>query len=119
MAKPPAYKSVHRGFNACFQQLLNYYTLQQMVEANIVKPLVILASCANNGGYYFPNVLNVYSGGSSDSGNYPSLLVYFMLNSGHKITGAKWSMANVGGGDINFGWNVFYAPVSEFRMTLS
>ena len=64
-----------------------YYTLEEMVARGFIKPIVIIASNASNGSYYFPNVLNLYSGGNTGTGSYAAALIVFTLNKGHKITG--------------------------------
>lgn len=68
----------------------SYKTLSEMVEQGICKPLVLLSSNATYGDYYFPNALNLYTGGQTSSGSYPQLRAMFMFNEGHMLSGMQY-----------------------------
>lgn len=66
-----------------------FYNLKEMMETGIIKPLVVMCSCASNGRYYWDNCFNLYTGGTTNSGNYPHFQTAFILNKGYKITRVK------------------------------
>lgn len=94
-------------------------TLKQMVDNGICKPLIILSSFTANGNYYFPNALNLYSGGQTDSGNYPDLRVIFMLNEGHTVTGFSYYASTAGNSTYKDGVNIAMSfDINDLRFTI-
>ena len=65
-------------------------TLQEMIDAGACKPLVLFTSNGYDGTYYFGNAFNLFGGGQTDSGNYPGLRIFFMLNDGFTLSGISF-----------------------------
>jgi len=118
------YGSLTTGINiGAIKYCINgtYYTPQQMVSNNIVKPLVLIDSHGVNGSYYYSNFLNIYSGGTSNTGNYPGARIHFMLNSGYTISAVQW-YANKARGSTSYNDGLQYVMsfnISDFRYTLN
>lgn len=94
-----------------------FYTLSEMVSNGFIKPLVIMASSASNGKYYWNNLFNLYTGGKTASGNYAALDLVFMLNKGHKITQFQL-YANKKFNTTYDGWQASMAPTRDCRLTI-
>lgn len=94
-----------------------FYTLSEMVANGFIKPLVIMASSASNGKYYWNNLFNLYTGGKTASGNYAALDLVFMLNKGHKITQFQL-YANKKFNTTYDGWQASMAPTRDCRLTI-
>ena len=91
-----------------------------MVEQSICKPLVLLSSNATYGDYYFPNALNLYTGGQTSSGSYPQLRVVFMLNKGHTLSGIQYYANKArGSSSYNDGLSGVVAfDIDDLRLTI-
>lgn len=94
-----------------------FYTLSEMVSNGFIKPLVVMASSASNGRYYWNNVFNLYTGGQTASGSYAALDLVFMLNKGHKITQFQL-YANKNFNTTYDGWHASMAPTDDCRLTI-
>ncbi len=92
-----------------------YYTINELIDNNIIKPLVIIDSSNGAGDYYFYNAFNILNGGLMN-GEYPGLKIYFMTNPGYTFTGFQLSSST------NFdktydGWLGEYDDTSNARFT--
>lgn len=77
-----------------------YYTLQQAFEDGLIEPMVLLNSYQSAGtSYLWNNWLNLYSGGSSSTSNYPMGYVSFVTKA--PLTGYKFT--------ANRNWDTSYA----------
>ncbi|MBQ0010201.1 MAG: hypothetical protein KBS76_03760 [Ruminococcus sp.] len=93
------------------------YTLQQAVTAGVIRPLVVLYS-ADSGPYYFPSVLNLYSGGQTGTGSFPALRVYFMLAKGNVMTAFSFWASKAASGSPD-GSEAAACPADTCRFVLS
>lgn len=95
-------------------------TLKQMVESNIIKPLVAIFACGNSTSYIYTDILNGY-----DDPNYISVTksyaepgFIFMVNKGHSIS--QFGMYSTQNFNRTYdGLNYMVAPTEYARITLN
>lgn len=99
----------------------SWFSLKEMVDNKLCKPLVVLGSEASNGSYYWGKALNLYDNSSNtDSGNYPNLIVIFQLEEGVTLTGASiYASKSRGSASYKDGLRLFaaYDP-EDLRLTI-
>ena len=115
--------ATHKGYlrGLEFKVNGNNYTLEQMVNNNYIKPLVILD------GMELANTLNLYNGGATDVNGYPNVVIMFMTNPNYNISGFSLYSSidfsinyNNGNGNyitVNDGYYLRYTNISNWRMT--
>ena len=96
----------------------NYYTLEEMVNKSIIKPIVIIDSTRSMSSHYtytFTNALNLYNGGDTGNDSWPQLWIWFMTNSGYTFSGVQFTAyAYARKGD---GWQMVITDTENFHMT--
>lgn len=95
---------------------LGYKTIKELVDEEIITPLVLMWS-GSSGGYYFNNLFNIYDGGRTNQGNFSIGYLFFVLKRGHTINNMSMYASNATGS--NYADGLLFSAINHDYFGLS